>query len=103
MKTVIVLTLIVVLAGASSFAQDALPPGKWWRQQRVVQHLELTTEQQQRLDGIFQQTAGELIDLRANVEKRSLALRYEMDQAQVNRQAVQRAATSLTDARARLF
>jgi Spy/CpxP family protein refolding chaperone len=95
---------LALASAAVGFAQaDLVPPGKWWRQPRLVEELALTDEQQSRLDAAFQNSAAELIDLKAEVEKRGLALRQQIDQAQVNRQELQRAAANLSQARARLF
>src|SRR5688572_28064954 len=97
-KTLLILWLVAAIT-AISFAQDgALPQGKWWRQARVVEELGLTEDQQSRLDSVFRNSATELIDLKADVEKRSLALRNEMEQSQIDRQSIQRAAESLGEA-----
>ncbi len=80
-----------------------LPQGKWWRRPELIQTLSLTEDQQSRLDGVFRSSANELIDLRAEVEKQSIALRGELDQAQLNRAAIQRTAARLNEARGRQF
>lgn len=102
-RGILFLWLLCAGAGVALAQGNMLPPGKWWRQERLVQELALTEEQQTRLDATFQNSAAELIDLKAEVQKRGLALRHEMDQAQVNRQDIQRAAAGLSQARARLF
>lgn len=99
----------VLLNAAASWAvpqgppSGGMPPGKWWRRPEVVQRLKLTREQQDRLDQAFKQTATQLVDLKADVEKRSIELRNELDDAQPKRQDVQRLAARLSEARARLF
>lgn len=96
----------LLLTAASALA---VPPprgggaGRWWRNSEVVERLKLTKEQQQRLDQVFQQTATQLVDLKADVEKRSIALRHELDQVQPRRQEVQRLAAEVGAARSRLF
>lgn len=92
---------LLVLVAASAAAQ--LPPGKWWRRPEIAQQLALTEEQQSRLDGVFRSSASELIDLRGDVEKASIALRAELDQPQLNRANIQRVAAHLSEARGRLF
>lgn len=89
---------------AASFAQaQQLPPGKWWRREGVVQQLQLTFEQQDRLDQIFNNAASDLIDARAEVEKLQVALRAEIERTQIRRQEVQRIAARLGEARGNLF
>jgi len=91
-----------LLAATSAFAQQ-LPPGKWWRRPEIVQSLNLSNDQQDKLDEIFRAAASELIDLRAEVEKANIALRGELDRPQLDRVAIHRIATHLSDARAKLF
>ena len=98
------LVLVALLLSTTVIAAAAdLPPGKWWRRQDVVDRLKISEEQQVKLDGIFRISANELIDLKADVEKRSIALRGELDQPQLNREAIRKQAAHLSDARARLF
>ena len=102
MKTRIAFACLIVLA-ITSAATAQLPPGRWWRNGMIAEHLGLAPEQQARLDAIFRSAANELIDRRAEVEKLTLALRAELDQAQINRATLQRVAAQLSDARGRLF
>lgn len=98
-----VLFLCAAVAGTAWAQGDGVPGGKWWRQERVIQQLGLTEEQQRKLDTILRDSASELIDLKAEVEKRGLDLRNALDAPQLNRQEVQRAAQNVSQARARLF
>jgi len=50
------------------------PSGMWWRSPMVVQRLTLTPEQTKKMDGIFEQSRLQLIDLKANVEKQNAIL-----------------------------
>ncbi len=93
--------LAMTLAGALYAAP--LPPGKWWRRPEFVKQLDLSDEQQTRLDGIFRTASSELIDLRGDVEKLSIALRGELDQPQLNRDAVRKVANRLSEAQGKLF
>lgn len=101
MKRALLLLALFTLATTAS-AID-LPPGKWWRRPEIIQRLNLTDDQQTRLEAISVKSANELIDLKAEVEKANVAMRAELDQAQLNREAIRRAAMRLNDARARLF
>jgi hypothetical protein len=92
----------ILLMTTTAFAAE-LPPGKWWRRPDIQQMLQLTEEQQSRLDGIYLSAADELIDLRGGAEKASIALRAELDQSQLNRQNIRAAGHRLGEARGRLF
>lgn len=90
---------------AATFVLEAqqLPPGKWWRREEVVRQLELTRDQQEKLDEVFRRAADDLIDAKASVDKLQVALRGELDRAQLRRQELQRLAAQLTQARGKLF
>ena len=69
----------------------------------MVRQLELTRDQQEKLDEVFRGAADDLIDAKASVDKLQIALRGELDRAQLRRQELQRLATQLTQARGKLF
>jgi len=94
---------LLVLAASVAAAQVNLPPGKWWRRPEVIQILNLSEEQQDRLESVFVASAGDLIDLRAEVEKQAIALRAAIDQAQLDRNVIRNAAERLNIARGRQF
>jgi Spy/CpxP family protein refolding chaperone len=48
--------------------------GKWWTNPATVQRLQLSEDQQKRIDQIFQQSRLKLIDLRAGLEKEEAVL-----------------------------
>ena len=50
------------------------PEGMWWKNPTVVQRLSLTPEQTKKMDGLFQESRLQLIDLKANVEKQQVML-----------------------------
>ncbi|HUF16651.1 MAG TPA: periplasmic heavy metal sensor [Thermoanaerobaculia bacterium] len=84
-------------------AQESLPQGKWWNRPEIVRQLNLTPQQQTRLDNVFRRHADGLIDLRAEVQKRSIDLRSELDRQQLDREAIQQAAKRVGSARSDLF
>ena len=55
------------------------PPGMWWKNPDVIAKLTLTDDQQKKMDGIFQQSRLQLIDLKANVEKQEVTLEPMLD------------------------
>jgi hypothetical protein len=98
----LLLAALVVVFAASAFAQN-LPPGKWWRRPEIVQSLNLSEEQQNKLETAFRTASGDLIDLRGEVEKQNIALRGDLDQSQLDRATIRRDAQRLSDARTKLF
>ena len=50
------------------------PPGRWWDRPEVAQKLNLTADQQKKMDEIFQQSRLKLIDQHAAVEKEEAIL-----------------------------
>jgi hypothetical protein len=99
----ILLCAALALTVAGSLSAAPLPPGKWWRRPEFVQQLALSEDQQTKLDATFRAAANDLIDLRADVEKLSIAIRGELDQPQLNRENLRRLAGRLTDAQGKLF
>jgi Spy/CpxP family protein refolding chaperone len=100
-RRVLFATLLMTFAAA--FAQAQLPPGKWWQRPEVIRELQLSNEQQDRLDDIFRTAANGLIDAKGEVEKLEIALRGELDKPQIQRAAVLRIAKQLNEARGRRF
>jgi Spy/CpxP family protein refolding chaperone len=98
-----VAALLLSFAGEVLFAQESLPPGKWWKRPEVIRQLGLSQAQQDRLDQVFLQHANVLIDLRAEIQKRSIALRSELDRPQLDRQSISTLAKQVGQARSRLF
>lgn len=91
----------LMLSGSVMAAE--LPPGKWWRRAEIADRLALSSEQQSRLDAVFRDAANDLIDRKGDVEKLSVALRGELDQQQLDRDALRRLGARLTEARGKLF
>jgi Spy/CpxP family protein refolding chaperone len=102
MKKVFALALLFAGLVAPAFAQ-AIPNGKWWRKPELVRKLAITREQQDKFENIYRDSADQLIDLRAEVEKKNVDLRGALDRDQINRQDIQKLAARLSDARAKLF
>jgi len=100
MRRLILIVLSMTLA-MSAFAQ--VPPGKWWKRAEIIQRLELTDDQQSRLEGIFRNSASDLIDVKADMDKLAIALRSELDQPQLNRAAIKSIVMKLNEARSRKF
>lgn len=98
-----VLIAIAVLACAAVAQAQNLPPGKWWQRPEIIQELQLTNEQQDRLDEIFRGAADGLIDARAAIDKLHVQIRGELDRPQVRKAELLKLADQLSDARGKLF
>jgi hypothetical protein len=98
----IALASLFILAATTLFAQQ-LPPGKWWRRPDVAQSLQLSEDQQMRLDQIWRASASDLIDVKADIDKQAIALRGELDQPTLNRNAIRAIAARLNEARGKKF
>src|ERR1051326_2294003 len=98
----IALVSLFVLIATTAFAQQ-LPPGKWWRRADVAQSLQLTEEQQMKLDQIWRTSAADLIDVKAEIDKQAIPLRGALDQPTLNRGAIRAIAARLNEARGRKF
>ena len=94
---------LLMLVASAALAQINLPPGKWWRRPEIVQQLNLTDDQQNKLETVFRNSANDLIDTRAEVEKQAVALRAALDQPQLDRNEIRQIAQRLNDARGRQF
>lgn len=102
MKTLFLILSTAMLPWVSS-AADGVPTGRWWNRPEIVERLSLTEAQQSRLDAVFRTSAKDLIDLRGEVEKRSIELHAALDQAQLSRDEIQKNAARMSEARNRLF
>lgn len=105
-KLIIAAALLVAVSALD--AQPGPPPGgmphgKWWRRAEIAKALDLTREQQTRLDEVFAAASNELIDAKAEVRKLEIQLRAELDRTQLRRGEIHRIALQLNTARGKLF
>ena len=56
------------------FGMGILPPGTWWKNSDVVTRLNLTIDQQKRMDDIFQQSRIQLVHMKASLEEEQINL-----------------------------
>ena len=81
---------------------DIGPQGMWWKNPMVVQRLTLTPEQVKRMDGIFQDSRLQLIDLHANVQKAEILLEPLLSANPLDTVRAQAQIDKVADARASL-
>jgi Spy/CpxP family protein refolding chaperone len=78
------------------------PPGKWWKRPRIVQLLELSPEQQAKLEDIFSRRRREFVDLKANVERRQIDAEELVSKKDADPKKVSTAVDALEEARLKL-
>jgi Spy/CpxP family protein refolding chaperone len=78
------------------------PIGKWWKRPRVVEALQITPDQQTRLEAIFSKNRRGFIDLKADVEKRQIDLDELMQKKDSDPKRVSSAVDALEQSKLRL-
>ncbi|MEJ2582338.1 MAG: periplasmic heavy metal sensor [Acidobacteriota bacterium] len=77
----LMLILGVLVAASPVVANDFdLPPGKWWENPRLVEHIGLSEGQQDQIRDVIFSHAKRMIDLKADVERAALDLADVVDQ-----------------------
>lgn len=99
--------LLLVLAAASLgrplVAQmPEAPPGKWWKRPRIVQLLNLSAEQQAKLEDIFSRRRREFVDLKADVERHQIDFEDLVAKKDSDAKKVANAVDALEQARLKL-
>ena len=80
MKRLLIIIVILAVAGPLVANDFDLPPGKWWEDQRLVNRIGLTEEQQALIRDVVFEHARRMIDLKADVDKAGLDLAGTVDQ-----------------------
>ena len=88
MMMTLVLLAAATVAGAADFN---LPHGKWWENERVVERIGLTQEQQGAIGDLVYQHALRMIDLNAGVRKAEFELGDLVDRDEFDTAAVRKA------------
>lgn len=79
-----------------------LPPGAWWKDQELARRIDLTTEQQKRIEDTFLQSKIELIHLHASLEEQELLLAPMLDANPIDQGKVLAQISKIADTRAGL-
>jgi Spy/CpxP family protein refolding chaperone len=101
MMIMTVLTMIAAIQAATASDFD-LPHGEWWTNDRVVQRIGLTAEQQQAIGDLVYQHALRMIDLNAELKKAELALADLVGRSPLDPAEVRKAFGAFQTARRRL-
>ena len=96
---------LMVLVAATAVVQAAgldLPHGKWWENERVVQRIGLTEEQQTAISDLVYQHALKMIDLNAGLKKAEFELADLVDRDDFDPVAVRKSFGAFQAAKDRL-
>lgn len=102
MKQTLIIIAVLVVAGPLAANDFDLPPGKWWENPRLVNHIGLADDQQDQIRGIVYQHARKMIDLKADVDKAGLDLADSVDQQEFDPAPVRAAYAVFQTARQKL-
>ena len=101
MKKILILGALAVASAMSLRAAD-MPDGKWWKHPRVSEEIGLTPEQSREIEKIFVAARTRLIDLKADLQKKQLALQVAMEDQAADRKSVEKGIEAVETARGEL-
>jgi Spy/CpxP family protein refolding chaperone len=98
------LAAVLLFASTASplLALPEMPEGKWWKRPRIAAEIELSPEQEDRIENIFSKARPRLIDLKANLEKKQGDLEDALSEMNADRAKVAGRIDAVEDARAEL-
>ena len=99
MMTMLVLAASTAAAGAAGLD---LPHGKWWENERVIQRIGLTADQQKSIGDLVYAHAMRMIDLNAGLKKAEFELADLVDQDAFDADAIRKAFAAFQAAKDRL-
>ena len=88
MKKFCLMVILTLAAGAPAADFLDLPPGRWWKNSDVIRQLNLTPDQQKKLDDIMFAHMEKMIDLKAALDKEELKIKMLLDQSQIDEKHV---------------
>lgn len=80
MKRLVICVVVLLVASPLMANELDVLPGKWWEDERIVNHMELTEEQREQIRDIVFEHARLMIDLKADFDKAALDLAATVDQ-----------------------
>lgn len=93
--------LFASLAPASLGAPPELPEGKWWKRPRLAAEINLTSDQAREIESIFSRARPELIDRKAELEKKQGELQDALE-GNADRRTISARVEAVENARAEL-
>ena len=99
----VICSLVATALAAPVLAQGPeMPLGKWWKLPRMVEQLKLKPEQQGRIEEIFSKNRRPFIDLKADVDRRSVDLEELLSKKESDPARIAAATDALEQAKGRL-
>jgi Spy/CpxP family protein refolding chaperone len=98
------LAAVLLLASAASpiLAVPEMPEGKWWKRPRIAAEIDLSSRQEEQIESIFTKARPQLIDLKANLQKKQGELEDVLSETNADRARVAARIESVENARAEL-
>jgi Spy/CpxP family protein refolding chaperone len=100
-KTLVAALVFAAFASAAAAAPD-VPDGKWWKRPRIAAEINLTPEQEGRIESIFTRARPGLIDRKAALEKAQASLQDALEESNADRREVAARIEAVESARAEL-
>ena len=94
--------LLIAAALAAAGPVEGMPDGKWWKNPRAVRLLRLTDAQVDQIERIFLRVRPQLIDLRADLEKKRLVQNSLLERPAVKTEEAAKSIDETEIARSRL-
>jgi len=85
--------------GPGAWGGFKMPRGRWWQAPEIIEKLDVTADEQAKLDALALERERELIDLKGAVQRQELELEAILDQADFDRAACLDQFDNLLDAR----
>ncbi|HMA17056.1 MAG TPA: periplasmic heavy metal sensor [Thermoanaerobaculia bacterium] len=101
MKPIAAAILFAALALPAAALPD-VPEGKWWKRPRIAEEINLSPEQESRLESIFTRARPGLIDRKAALEKAQGELQDALEDSRTDRRAIAARIDTVESARAEL-
>jgi Spy/CpxP family protein refolding chaperone len=79
-KRLVILVVALLFVGPLMASELDVLPGKWWEDERVVNRMGLTDQQQEQIRDVVFEHARLMIDLKADFDKAGLDLAASVDQ-----------------------
>lgn len=102
MKRRVILVIVLLVVGPLVASELDVLPGRWWEDERVVNRMGLTDQQQEQIHSVVFEHARLMIDLKADVDKAALDLAASVDQEVFDPAPVRAAYTVFQTARQKL-
>jgi len=102
MKRMMMIVVLLAAAATTGAADFNLPQGKWWENERVVQRIGLTEDQQAAISELVYQHALKMIDLNAGLKKAEFELGDLVDRDEFDTAAIRKAFSAFQAARQKL-